>query len=229
MPGFPIQAINFYKELKENNNREWFLDHKKDYVEFVQEPAIDFVLDLGKKLQTVIPNIQFDTTTNGSGSIMRIYRDTRFSKDKTPYKNWLGIRFWEGADRKHCASRFFFYINSEGGGVYVGSHHFEKPHLFAYQESIDNNDAGAELEKIVNSLRKSYEIGGEKYKRVPKSFAQDHVRGDLLKHKAMYAHFGNISVDDVTGNDLSKLVIKHFKKLAPLHTWLCTHVQETAR
>lgn len=225
MSGFEQQAIQFFQELNENNNREWFLEHKQSYIEHVQEPAIEFVVDLGGKLQTIVPNIQFDTITSGSGSIMRIYRDTRFSKDKTPYKNWLGIRFWEGIDRKNCASRFFFYLNGTGAGIYVGSHHFDKKQLLAYQAAVDDKKKGAQLEKIITSLSKQYEIGGTSYKRVPKQFSADHVRGDLLKHKAMFAHCGDISPTDTTSAQLTDIVLHHFEALSPLHRWMCDNTQ----
>ena len=81
--GFPAEGLTFLAGLEANNNREWFNDHKDDYIQFVQEPMAAFVAALGPRLQDISPGIEYDTRTNGSGSMMRIYRDTRFSNDDT--------------------------------------------------------------------------------------------------------------------------------------------------
>lgn len=220
MVHFSKKTIKFYKDLKENNNREWFTEHKQDYLDYIQQPSIELVTEVGKQLQKVVPGISYDTTTNGSGSIMRIYRDVRFSKDKTPYKTWHGIRFWEGLDHKNTISRFFFYVNDQGGGIYVGNHGFDRDELLAYQKAVDNDKQGEQLEKLVKKLSKHYEVGTPGYKNVPKAFAKDHPRGELLKYKSLYAHTGDISIKDVTSDQLVDIIVKHFKALAPLHQWL---------
>ena len=98
--GFPREGIQFLRDIDDNNNRDWFEAHKHIYQTALVEPAQAFIVALGERLQTIAPNVQYDTRTNGSGSLMRIYRDVRFSKDKSPYKNWIGIVFWEGQGKK---------------------------------------------------------------------------------------------------------------------------------
>lgn len=91
--GFPREGISFLADLAGNNNREWFQANKKLFHEQLQKPAQQFVISLGLRLQEISPGIRFDPSTNGSGSLMRIYRDTRFSKDKTPYKTNISMAF----------------------------------------------------------------------------------------------------------------------------------------
>ena len=98
--GFPEEAARFLTQLSENNNRDWFNARKQVYANTIVTPAIAFVEAMGERLKYLSPHIQYDTRTNGQGSLMRIYRDIRFSKDKSPYKTWIGIRFWEGAGKK---------------------------------------------------------------------------------------------------------------------------------
>ena len=98
--GFPENGLRFLSGLKKNNNKEWFDARKETYREGVAEPAQAFVVALGRRLQTISKGIIYDTRLNGGGSVMRVYRDIRFSKDKTPYKDWLGIFFWEGKAKK---------------------------------------------------------------------------------------------------------------------------------
>ena len=85
--GIPEAGLHFLKELAENNNRPWFEAHKKAYQSQVEEPAVALVIALGERLKTLSPNLIYDTRTNGTGSLMRIHCDIRFSKDKTPYRN----------------------------------------------------------------------------------------------------------------------------------------------
>ncbi len=81
--GFPLEAMQFFADLEHNNNRDWFQAHKPDYQNHIIAPGKAFVLALGQRLAAISPHIQFDTRTNGAGSMLRIYRDIRFSKDKT--------------------------------------------------------------------------------------------------------------------------------------------------
>ena len=89
--GFPKAAVTFYEELAQNNAKAWFETHKALYQQDVIVPAQQFVLAMGERLKILSPAIIADTRLNGSGSIFRIYRDTRFSPDKSPYKTFLGI------------------------------------------------------------------------------------------------------------------------------------------
>ena len=98
--GFPREGVQFLEDLAHNNNREWFEAHRQDYREHLLAPAQSFVIALGQELKSISSAIEYDTRTNGSGSIMRIHRDVRFSKDKTPYYTYLRVVFWEGGHKK---------------------------------------------------------------------------------------------------------------------------------
>ena len=110
--GFSQEVISFYNELALNNDRDWFNAHKSVYTEKVLEPAQGFVLAMGERLRMLSPNIIADPRTNGSGSIFRIYKDTRFSKDKTPYKTFLGDLFLGREPQKNGKSRALLPTNS---------------------------------------------------------------------------------------------------------------------
>ena len=118
-PGFPQQALQFFKDIAQNNNKEWFTLHKEEYTRHVQGPVQDFVIVLGAELQALSKEMVFDPSLRGSGSIMRIYRDIRFSKDKIPYKSYQGIRFWEGPSRKEMYSGLFIWFDDSGAGLHL--------------------------------------------------------------------------------------------------------------
>ena len=213
--GFPPEAIKFFSEIRLNNNRDWFQVNKSVYIEQVRDPAVEFVIDLGTRLQRLAPSIQFDTAVNGSGSLMRIYRDIRFSKDKTPYKTWMGIRFWEGNSYKTSPSGAYFGFSDEGAGFHVGSYSWTKEYLAAYQQAIDEQSRGSKLAQIFEDLSEGYTLNGEKYKRVPRGFPADHPRGELLKFKSLFASVEGISIPVITSPELVDVCVKHFEKLLP--------------
>jgi uncharacterized protein (TIGR02453 family) len=187
--GFPRQGLQFLADLGKNNNRDWFEAHKGDYRSYVLEPAQAFVFALGERLRLLSPQISYDTRTNGSGSIMRIYRDLRFSKDKTPYHPNLRIIFWEGGGKKTENPGFFFGMDAAGAALYGGMHTFPRPMLGAYQDAAADDDLGRQLEAALVSVGRGgdYAVGGEQYKRVPRGFDPGHSRADLLRYKGLHA------------------------------------------
>lgn len=219
--GFPNEGIQFLRDIDDNNNREWFEDNKHIYQTALVEPAQAFIMALGERLQAISPNIQYDTRTNGSGSLMRIYRDVRFSKDKTPYKNWLGIVFWEGQGKKNQNPGFYFGITGTGAGIHAGLHGFEPAVLAAYREAVDDEVPGNELVQIVVGLQTAvYTINGDQSKQVPRGFPKDHPRADLLRYKGLYASIPQLAPAVVASPKLIDVCFAHCQKMAPLPQWL---------
>jgi len=220
--GFPQQGSKFLADLAENNDRDWFNENKQVYLDSIVAPAVAFTETLGDRLQFISAHLQYDTRTNGQGSLMRIYRDVRFSKDKSPYKTWVGIRFWEGAGKKTECPGFFLWIESAAAGFYTGMYGFPKLLLKAYREAVEDDELGAELESAIAAVRASgaYEIGGEHYKKVPRGFDPDHPRADLLKYNAIYASSPRIDLAKLGSPALVDICMDHSENTAPLHRWL---------
>ena len=220
--GFPQEGLKFLADLVENNDRDWFAENKQVYLDNIVAPAVAFVENLGDRLQFISPHIQYDTKTNGQGSLMRIYRDVRFSKDKSPYKTWVGIRFWEGAGKKGDCPGFFLWIEADAAGFYTGMYGFPKPLLKAYREAVVDDELGAELDSAIAAVRAAgaYEIGGEHYKKVPRGFDPDHPRADLLKYNAIYASSPRIDLAKLGSPELVDVCMDHSENTAPLHRWL---------
>ena len=220
--GFPEKGLEFLTGLAENNNRHWFEAHKADYRAYVLEPAQSFVEALGERLKLLSPGINYDTRTNGSGSIMRIYRDLRFSKDKTPYNANLRVIFWEGAGKKTENPGFFFGMDAGGAGLYGGMHSFPKPMLTAYQTAVADKQLGLGLETALASLKDSgaFEFGGEQYKRVPRGYDPGHPRADLLRYKGLHASSPKIEPATLVSPELVETCFEYCHQMAPLHRWL---------
>ncbi len=222
--GFPEEALQFYAKLALNNNREWFNPRKEYFRNTVLAPAQSFVEALGQRLQDELSrDIQFDPRTSGSGSIKRIYRDTRFSKDKTPYKTNLGIHFWQGhRERKFANPGFFFHMGLDGTLLYCGHYEFPRPMLAAYRKVVDDPELGAELETLLAKLRTipGFDTGGSHYKRVPRGFAGDHPRADLLRYNALWAASPQIDEEVVLTTGLVDTCLEYAKVMLPLNKWL---------
>ena len=220
--GFPAQGLAFLSDLERNNDRDWFQAHKEPYQQTVLAPTQDFVVALGERLQAISPGIRYDPRANG-GSILRIYRDLRFSKDKTPYNPNVRVGFWEGAGKRMENPSFLVRIQPDGVSLYAGVHVFPKPFLTAYREAVDDEGLGAELEAAMAAVRAAggYTLGGEHYKRVPRGYETDHPRADLLRYNGLWAHTADaMDAALITTPGLVEACFKHLSTLAPLHHWL---------
>ena len=220
--GFPREGLQFLYDLAENNNREWFQDHKSDYQELLLEPGKLFVRDLGERLQTLSPGIISDTRTNGSGTIMRIYRDVRFSKDKTPYNTQMRFFFWEGKGKKMENPGFYLCFDGEKGNLYSGYWHFPKPKIELFRDAVMDEEMGPALEKAILKIGTSgnYTFAGEQYKRIPKEFDPLHDRAYLLKYKGLFAGAPVFTRKELLSEKLVDICFEHCRNMAPLHDWL---------
>lgn len=179
--GFPADAINFLTALRMNNNKAWFVEHKQDYDLHIMQPARDFVVAMGKRLGELSPGVIADPRVNKS--IFRIYRDVRFSHDKTPYKTHLALLFWAGEGAKLENPGYYFHLEAEnlmlGGGIYQ----FSKPMLKAYRNAVVNPVLGPALYQLMADLKeKGYDVGSQTYKRVPRDYDPNHPYADLLRY-----------------------------------------------
>src|SRR5881409_4490780 len=120
---FTAEFFGFFSDLAKNNSKEWFTKNKERYENAVQEPSLRFIRDAGPRLQKISPYLVADAKPFG-GSLSRIYRDIRFSPDKSPYKTEVGIHFWHGKARgpEHMNPGFYLHLgldgNFAGGGVW---------------------------------------------------------------------------------------------------------------
>lgn len=180
-PSFGPELFAFIRELAANNDREWFAENKDRYIAQVQEPALAFIEDVGMRMPEISRHIVADPRTTG-GSLFRIYRDTRFSKDKTPYKTHCGIQFRHARTRDVHAPGF--YLHLEPGSVFMacGVWHPDRDTLHAIRTAIAGKPA--RWTSIVSELTDAgFRQGGESLKRPPAGFDRDHELIEELKRK----------------------------------------------
>lgn len=182
--GFPPEALQFLRRLKRNNNREWFLKNKETYEQKVKAPMVELVLALGREMQPIAPEMSWDPKR----AIFRIYRDVRFSADKTPYKTHIAAVFhFHRLEKLNGAGLYFHVSPSEleiAGGVYKPG----SEELLAIRQHIAANHKRFRSIIEAPQFRKLFdELWGEQLTRPPKGFAKDHPAIDLLRYKHFLA------------------------------------------
>ena len=221
--GFRPEAIQFFVDLREHNDRAWFQPRKDDFEALIKDPFEALVAELADRFERRGIPLQADP----KHSIFRIYRDTRFSKDKAPYKRHLGASFpWvEGgsADTGERAHGNGAYFNFEPGAMYVGGGMWmpDKARLDAFrQRLLDEPDAvRAALEEPGFVARFGSIVSHEQLKRVPPGFPADHPMADLARHKDLV--FGHpLSDADVASPDLPDLLADHYAAATPVFRFL---------
>ena len=153
---------------------------------------------------------------------MRIYRDTRFSKDKTPYKTNLAMAFWEGPRKKMENPSFGFQFGTAGAGLYAGQWGFASDMLPKYREAVADEKRGKALVKAIAAVEGAgdYVVEGEKYARVSSGYDPNHPRAELLKQKGLHVSCPQIEMRALLGPELVDVLADHCKKMAPVQQWL---------
>jgi len=218
--GFPKTGTKFLKGLEKNNTKAWFDDNRADYEKGLLEPCKDFVAAMGPKLAKISPDIHAVPKVNGP--LMRINRDTRFSKDKTPYKTYMGLWFWQGAGRSRECPGFYFGLSGDSITLGAGMHMFGPKQLAAYRDALVHPKRGPAGRKLYDKTAKlkGIDIGGSHYKKVPRGFDADHANADLLRHNALYFGFTTKVPKEMHDAAATDYCINVFKPVWPLQRWL---------
>ena len=183
---FTPALFEFLAELEMNNTREWFQENKGRYERDVRDALVGFVADFGERLAEISPHMVADARPSG-GSVFRIYRDVRFSKDKSPYKTNAGVHFRHEVGREVHGPGF--YLHLEPGNVFAGAGIW-RPNsatLGKIRGAIAANPG--RWESIVNDegFRTTFNLEGDSLKRAPKGIDPEHPLIEYLKLKSFVA------------------------------------------
>jgi uncharacterized protein (TIGR02453 family) len=217
--GFTLNTFKFLDQLQRNNNRDWFDKHKDQYEDDVRTPALEFIESMIDPMKKLSPNFRVEAKKVG-GSLMRIYRDTRFSNDKTPYKNNIGIHFRHVKGKDVHAPGYYFHIDTEQVFLGAGIWHPDSTALEKIRKHIDKNQA--QWKKIINakSFSNVFKQAGDSLKRPPRGYAAEHPMIDELKRKD-HIGLGEVDQDFVTQPRLAAETTKRFKAATAYMKFLC--------
>jgi uncharacterized protein (TIGR02453 family) len=217
--GFAPQALAFLADLGRNNRRDWFQAHRDEYESLLLEPARDFVEVLGDELRRFAPDVQSDPRVGGS--IFRIARDTRFSRDKRPYKDHLDLWFWVGDGPSRERPGFWFRLRPQELLLGAGMHRFDRDLLGRYREAVVDSSRGRALAKAVAAAEKAgATVGGRNYKRVPTGYDAGHERADLLRHDSLYAGLEFGIPRETHTPRFPKFCAARYRRMQPVLNWL---------
>jgi len=203
---FPPEAIKFLKDLEKNNRREWFQPRKEIFDTKLKEPMLAFVETINAELLKFAP----EHITEPKKAVYRIYRDTRFSKDKTPYKTHLAAIFPRRGLGKDAGAGYYFHVSSKGVGVACGAYAPGPEQLLKIRRFIAGNH---NLFRTRNKLMGP--IQGTKLQRVPKGFDAGHAAADLIKMKQWY-WWVELDLALATSPKLKSEIVKRFRSIAPM-------------
>jgi uncharacterized protein (TIGR02453 family) len=224
-PGFPSEAITFFRGLARNNNRDWFLPRKPLFEEKVKRPMWELVEAVNTAMKAFAP----EYVTDPAKAIYRYYRDTRFSKDKSPYKDHIAASFPRRGLECEGAAGYYFSVSHKNVGIGGGVYMTMPQTLLAIRNHIAERPE--EFRRILKARTVSSlfgEMQGEQLSRVPKGFAKDHPAEDLLRFK-QFLLFVELPVDLATTPQLYVEIRKHFKAMAPFLEFLNTNIVKSPK
>ncbi|HYR88846.1 MAG TPA: DUF2461 domain-containing protein [Terriglobia bacterium] len=213
---FPKEGLQFLRSLKRNNNREWFQKHKPMYEAHVKKPIQDLVQAIAVEFAQFAPEM----VASPKVSVYRIYRDTRFSKDKSPYKTHAAAVFPRAGLGKHEGAAFYLHITPTelliGGGLYMPSPedlNAIRSHLAGHPEAFLAIVKGRTFRRLFGT------VTGAQLSRIPAGFRPDHPVADYLKHKQFLAG-RTFPSDTATSSQFYKLVMETFRGMLPFVRFL---------
>lgn len=223
---FTPKFMIFFKDLAKNNNREWFNEHKSDYQQYVVQPMCEFVDAMAPRLKRISPHFIADARAHG-GSMFRIYRDVRFSKDKSPYKLHAACQFRHELGKDAHTPGFYVHLSPEevvfGGGIWIPPN----SELAKIRNTIVDNPNEWKRIKSSAKFRKLFGgISGDGLKRPPKGFDADHPYIEDLKRKSFFA-MRHENPDIILDKYFIDEVEVTFKAAKPLMEYIC-YAQEIA-
>ncbi|MCU0645018.1 MAG: DUF2461 domain-containing protein [bacterium] len=184
-PYITPSLFNFLRELKQYNDKAWFEENKQRYESVVREPLLKFIADFAPYLAKVSPHYEADPRKVG-GSLFRIYRDIRFSPDKTPYKTHAGIQFRHESGKDVHAPGFYLHFEPENVFTAIGVWQPDTETLGKIRDAIVAHPTRWQKIFADEKFAAIFKLEGDQLKKAPKGYDPDHPLIDALKHKDLY-------------------------------------------
>jgi TIGR02453 family protein len=221
--GFPAETFAFLAGIAANNDKDWFEANRSLYDVGYVEAGRAFVSAMGPRLATLSPTVRFEPKVNGS--LSRVNRDIRFSRDKRPYKDHLDLWFWHGDRRGWDCPGFWFRLTAEKVHLGTGMHGFEKDRLESFRHAVVLPRSGKALVSAVAAVKAAgpYEIGEKTRKVPPRGFEADPDRAEFLLYEGLTAGTQMPASAAREANFLD-VCFKHFAATWPVGKWLLEEI-----
>ena len=220
---FNHQTVDFLHELTDNNNRDWFEDNKLRYENHVRGPALRFIEDMAAGIKAISPHFLVSAKKSG-GSMMRVYRDTRFSKDKAPYKTNIGIQFRHERGKDVHAPGFYFHVAGDGCFLGAGIWRPDSSSLGKIRDRIDERPGEWANARDDRNFSRRFVLSGDSLKRGPAGYPSDHPLLEDLKRKDFIA-VRNLELPDIFAPNLITSVAESYATATPFMRFLCAALE----
>ena len=221
--GYPDETLDFLSTLSRNNERSWFNANKARYETVVSTPSLAFIEQMAPRLQQLSEHFTAIAKKSG-GSLMRVYRDTRFSKDKAPYKTNIGIQFRHRLGKDVHAPGFYLHIEPDNCFLGAGVWHPDAQVLAKIREFITDNPAAWQAALAHPPFRNHYRLSGERLTRPPRGYDADHPLIEDLKRKDFIA-LRPFEPARIHASRFTDFVARGFADTVPLVRYLCAAVE----
>jgi len=217
--GFPDDAAKFFRTLAKNQNRDWFQAHKQEFEDGWQGPMKELLTEVHAGVDRA-----FKRCDLAPPKLFRIFRDVRFSKDKSPYKTHIGgvIPVKGHGKMTEVPIALYFHVGQPNSFGAAGHYMMDSHALGGFRKAVADEKRGAELDKLLRALvKKGYSVDShDSYKRVPKGYDPEHPRAEHLKRKGLTVGFPALPRGLLTSPKLGPWLVTHAKTAAPLVEWL---------
>lgn len=216
---FSEDSFAFLSALGEHNNRDWFNEHKDEYEQTIREPALAFIRAMQPELARFAPHFVAVDKKVG-GSLMRVYRDVRFGKNKAPYKTNIGIQFRHEVGKDVHAPGFYLHIEAHEVFVGAGIWHPDRETLKKIRTYIDAHPTRWQDALDDKPFNKAFSLAGDSLKRAPKGYPMDHPMIEDLKRKDFIA-IAPLVPELILEDDLVGFIASYFETAQPMMQQLC--------
>jgi uncharacterized protein (TIGR02453 family) len=219
--GFSKEGIQFLKDLEKNNTKIWFENNRYIWENEIKKINENYVIDMGETLQILDPNIKYIPKVGKS--LFKIYRDIRFSKDKTPMKSKIGIIFYSGDAHRMQSSSFYMHYTKDSYFISTGIRSFKPELLKHYREYLKDKTKRIKLHNILEDLKqKGYLLPEKRFKNIPKSLIEykDEEYIELSLYDSMYAYNEFSINNDFFNINILDDSFKIYQDMYELYLWV---------
>jgi uncharacterized protein (TIGR02453 family) len=219
--GFADREGRFFRALARNQKRDWFEAHRREYEQGWLGPMKALLTEIRERIDPFFRNHVL-----AQPKVFRIYRDVRFSKDKSPYKTHIGgyIALDGSGQGPSAAAPLYLHIAADELFVAAGQYMMDGEQLARFREAVLDERRGTALAAILRTLtRGGFAVGShETLQRVPRGFDAGHPRADLLRRKGLIVTFPDLPRRLLVSDELVAWLVRHTKRAAPLVDWVAS-------